>query len=93
MATDKMNCPKCGKELEPGYLNANAFAARPPVVRLAWKNSDKKATELIGDKIGFGSANMDLNAYRCQTCQIIAFAYTNKEKGYSALKGENEFNF
>lgn len=79
--------------MELGYLNARAIAPRPPVVSLRWKNSDKETILLIGDKIGFARADVDVDAYRCPICRIITFAYTGKEKGFSALEGKNEFNF
>lgn len=87
-----MKCPRCGQEMESGYLNAYSFGARAivPFVMLRWKDSRKEITERLGSKAGFMWANMDVDAFRCPNCQIITFSYTSAERGEFQEKAKPE---
>lgn len=68
--------------MESGYFNVYTTATRGifPLIFLRWKDHEKEITERLGSTAGFLWANMDVQAYRCQNCQIVAFPYVHKEK-------------
>jgi rubredoxin len=77
-----LKCPECGQEMESGYINLWSPAGRAIVayVFMSWKDYTKEHKEAIKGKAGLAWANMDIEAYRCQSCQYIVFSYEKKEK-------------
>ena len=56
-----MNCPKCGKEMEPGYFYGQ---------RALWSKCENKLTILKGkDDVGLFASGSP--AYRCDHCRKV----------------------
>lgn len=64
-------CPKCGKEMEGGYI----YSPR----QIMWADDDKKKVFAIGDEtlvgISMGFIHKKVRAYRCGDCKIVTFEY------------------
>jgi hypothetical protein len=70
-----MICPKCGEEMEPGYVEAESF-----VGGMKWRDELHSMKAKIGlggesisgtDALGF-ARNL---AHRCRNCRLITFEY------------------
>lgn len=68
---DNVICPKCGKEMEKGYI----YAPRD----IMWADDDRKKSIGIGDEKllsnGLSFNFKKVPAYRCKDCNIAAFEY------------------
>jgi len=80
--SDGMKCDKCGQEMEFGYLNAFSSASTgfASSVSLHWLDYTKEYRERIAHKVSLSPANIDMEAYRCQKCQLIVFSYAKQQK-------------
>ena len=77
-----MKCPNCGKEMESGYLRADAVGSSTLVasVLLSWRDKGQWRGEFLKGKIGVFGAKMDIEANRCALCQLILFPYVKRVK-------------
>jgi rubredoxin len=78
-----LKCPKCGQEMESGYLNVQALPGPRAIsagVSVYWIDYMKSHEKKISGKFSLLLANIDIEAYRCQNCQYIVFSYEKKEK-------------
>jgi hypothetical protein len=69
--------------MEFGYLNIHAPPGPGAIaasVTLDWKDYMKRQEEKIGKKGSLLWVDMDMEAYRCQSCKCIVFSYGKKEK-------------
>ena len=56
-----LKCPKCGQEMESGYLNILAPSGRlflPPVVVMNWKDDSKEHSDRLMVKRSFLGVNL-----------------------------------
>lgn len=69
-----MNCPKCGNEMQPGYLQAgNLMAFNKNRHKLSLNPKEPEDT-IIAQKAFTGS---DFHGYICKECGLIVFDYKN----------------
>lgn len=64
-------CPKCGKEMEHGYIHGNK-------VDLKWSKNEKEYTVFAGEQIGKKAGLLNgpsLEAWICNSCRIGIFNY------------------
>jgi hypothetical protein len=72
-----MNCPKCEKEMENGYIHAAAPG-------LFWNNEEYSFNR--GEPINDGLPSINriftgafFTAYRCRNCQMVVAQYKDKK--------------
>jgi hypothetical protein len=68
------NCPKCGGELEKGFLMSNE--------PLFWDTKTHKFFADSGEQLTFKLTRFtyqSLEAYRCKKCQLVMFEYGKNE--------------
>ena len=77
-----MNCPKCGKEMEPGYAKVKELSIHlhplGTIQWLYWKgDTSNKDERLFPMDIGGTTDIFKVEAYRCPDCKIVALSYEN----------------
>ncbi len=69
-----MNCPKCGHEMNQGFLQAgNLLAFNKQRHKISLKSKDEEDV-MIAQK-AFTSA--DFNGWICKECELVVFDYKN----------------
>ena len=86
--------PRCGKEMEYGYAEMKAISVNlRPLVTLAsldWKGDTSHDEErLLPLKAGGTGALMEIEAYRCADCKVVAFSYEKRREFQEETKAEN----
>lgn len=67
-------CPKCGGELEKGFLNSHSS--------LWWDTKPHKVMqdgEQLTPSLNWRWSIQNLEAYRCKKCKLIMFEYEEQE--------------
>jgi hypothetical protein len=69
-----MNCPKCGMEMEEGFLSLNV-----PDVMEWTKGKSRPETEKLESistlRYGPGPWRDYIKSYRCENCRLVTFVY------------------
>ena len=101
---EKLNCPKCGKEMEKGYVTlisgkASALFFSKDKIAWAWTSTLPVGTSdkdlIMTDSVLLAMADMyRREGYRCKPCELVVIDRKKHDyRGFSAAEGKNEFNF
>lgn len=69
-----MNCPKCGKEMRTGFLQAGNLVAFNKTRHKLSLNPKAPEDTMIFQKAFSGS---DFNGFICKSCGLVVFDYVN----------------
>lgn len=75
--SDVMKCPKCGGELEKGYVAAKLVAWTNEKIS-NWSLKGLWSGQLIING-GYPYNIQNVEAYRCTKCQLVIFEYEKRE--------------
>ncbi|MCJ7516432.1 MAG: PF20097 family protein [Methanomassiliicoccales archaeon] len=74
-----MICPKCGKEMEPGYVSGWTYSgfslwqAKALGFGVDWYTKDNKETERLRKASWGGEVKID--GFRCKDCRTLVLQY------------------
>jgi hypothetical protein len=96
----QLKCPNCGNKMEKGYValitdRASVLYFSREIIS-AWTGSPgKEKDKIIGSNLVSALRNDYIReGFRCEDCDLVIIDRKKYDyKGFSALKGENEFNF
>jgi DNA-directed RNA polymerase subunit RPC12/RpoP len=94
---EKLNCPKCGKEMEKGYVTIFGRGSGLHFSReelSIWTGTMGKETDRImgSSLVDDIKGNYKKEGYRCKTCNFIVINRKKHDyRGFSAAEGKNEF--
>jgi len=67
-----MKCPKCGKELEKGTIQASDVAF--------WNKDDVE--EHFTSILRLGGRSLESKAFRCKSCELVVFCHGKNAKRF-----------
>jgi len=84
-----MKCPRCGQEMESGYLIIQAthgdFGILAMLIKWNTRKIEHGIAGLDGGEVLFASSGFfkfgNIEAYRCSSCQVVTFEYILKGQG------------
>jgi uncharacterized protein with PIN domain len=68
-----MRCPKCGRELERGTMQASDVAF--------WNEGDVE--EHLTSVLGLRGRSLESKAFRCKCCELVVFYYGKNAKRFT----------
>jgi phage FluMu protein Com len=89
-----LKCPKCGDEMEHGYIitgsSSVSFHGAVTIELLSWKGDTSDDQEQLFRSIGGHGAIIRIEGYRCPACKIVAFSYDKTRHEFQEeAKAEN----
>lgn len=71
-----MKCPKCGQEMNPGFLQAgNMMSFNKHIHKLSINPKDKEDVAIASNTFRF----CNFSGFICRDCGLVTFDYTNTQ--------------
>ena len=69
-----MQCPRCGGDMEAGYLAAGQWILNL-FTRIEWYEREPRFMAYAGDPLCRQGSPASIEAVRCRSCRLVTFTY------------------